>query len=144
MEASHLKKLYRAMAENGYELLELELEPKKRLRLKLDATSNVKLLAEPFEEEIEDEIETDVSSTQIEIRSDKVGTFTFSGETFKHGDMIKKDQTLGFVKGISFQDRIKCSVDGTIASMEINEGDVVDYGRLLFVINMHDGHQAGS
>lgn len=144
MEASHLKKLYRAMAENGYELLELELEPKNKLRLKLDVVSNTKLTAEPYEDESDEETEMEVPSTQIEIRSDKVGTFTFSGETFKPGDLITKDQTLGFVKGISFQDRIKCSVDGTIASMEINEGDVVDYGRLLFVVNMRDSHQNGS
>lgn len=144
MEASHLKKLYQAMAKNGYELLELEFGRKNKLRLKLDTTSNLKLLAEPCTDETCKEIEMGVPSTQIEIRSDKVGSFTFSDEVFKPGDLIKKDQTLGFVKGISFQDRIKCSVDGTISSMEVNEGDVVDYGRLLFVINMRDSHRTGS
>ncbi len=135
MEANQIKKLYQAMAENGFSSLELELAEKNRVRLVLDSSHEnfpgdvIAQLADLDETE-------SAANTQVEIRSDKVGTFTFSERKLKTGDRIKKGETLGLVKGISFQDRIKCSLDGVIHRVEVENGSVVDYGRLLFLVDI--------
>ncbi|MDD3145927.1 MAG: hypothetical protein PHD82_01385 [Candidatus Riflebacteria bacterium] len=136
MEADQIKKLYQAMAENGFSTLELELAEKNRVRLVLDAVheefpgDNVAAQLAAL-----DETESP-ANTQVEIRSDKVGTFAFADRQLKKGDRIKKGEILGLVKGISFQDRIKCSLDGIIRRVEVENGSVVDYGRLLFLVDI--------
>ncbi len=135
MEANQIKKLYQAMTENGFSSLELEIAEKNRVRLVLDSSHEdfpgdvIAQLADLDEAE-------SPASTQVEIRSDKVGTFAFSERKLRAGDRIKKGETLGLVKGISFQDRIKCSLDGVIHRVEVEDGLVVDYGRLLFLVDI--------
>ncbi len=129
MEVKHIRKLYEAMEANGYSSLELELGKSDSLKLVLDQSMPV---VDDFA--IEDQ-EDEFTATQIEIRSDKVGVFSFAKE-IKPGDLIKKGEILGTVKGISFQEKIKCSASGKIASVNIKEGEVVDYGRLLILVEI--------
>lgn len=135
MDANQIKKLYQAMSENGFANLELDLGLQSKIRLTLDTAVEalpsdiIDMLPEDGDEEL-------ITNTQVEIRSDKVGTFSFAERQLKAGDRIKKGETLGIVKGISFQDRIKCSLDGVIHSVEAQNGSVVDYGRLLFLVNI--------
>jgi hypothetical protein len=83
MEADQIKKLYQAMAENGFSSLELELAEKNRVRLVLDAVheefpgDNVAAQLAAL-----DETESP-ANTQVEIRSDKVGTFAFADRQLK-------------------------------------------------------------
>lgn len=135
MEAKQISKLYQAMSANGFSSLDLELGENNRIRLVLDTVSEsipseiVELIPENGDVEA-------ITTTQVEIRSDKVGTFMFADRQLKAGDRIKKGEILGIVKGISFQDRIKCSLDGEIHRVEVLNGSVVDYGRLLFLVNI--------
>lgn len=130
MEVKQIRKLYQAMEENGYTSLELELSPTQNLKMTLDNSSM------PIEDIIlDDEPGEAFASTQIEIRSDKVGIFSFARD-INEGDQIKKGEVLGTVKGISFQDKIKCSASGKIARINIREGEVVDYGRLLLLVEI--------
>lgn len=132
MNVEQIQKLYEAMETNGYESLELEIGEGNKIKMKLDAGK----LQQPVDL-VEDVAEEDViMATQIEIRSDKVGTFNFSEKAIMAGDRIKKGEILGTVKGISFQDKIKCSVDGKIVKVAIQPGGVVDYGRLLFLVEI--------
>lgn len=135
MEAEQIKKLYQAMSENGFSSLELELGENNRVRIALDNRRD-EIPVDVLSDLALVEDEEPVASTQVEIRSDKVGTFSFAGRVLQAGDRIKKGEALGVVKGISFQDRIKCSLDGVISRVEIEEGAVVDYGRLLFLVNI--------
>ncbi len=129
MEVKHIRKLYEAMETNGYSVLELELGKSETLKLVLDQSLPV----------IDDlgcvDQEEAFASTQIEIRSDKVGVFSFTKE-IAPGDLIKRGEILGTVKGISFQEKIKCSASGKIASVNIKEGEVVDYGKLLILVEI--------
>ncbi|NCB38137.1 MAG: hypothetical protein EOM80_05145 [Erysipelotrichia bacterium] len=135
MDANQIKKIYQAMSENAFSSLELELGKMNRIRLVLDSASNA-LVSEIVELPSEVDDKEAISNTQVEIRSDKVGTFFFAERQLKSGDRIKKGETLGMVKGISFQDRIKCSLDGEIGSVKVENGAIVDYGRLLFLVNI--------
>ena len=120
------------MEANGFASLELEIAKGESLKITLDGHT---FPDEDLYDEASDS-EDDIQSTQIEIRSDKVGVFSFVNTGLKVGDQIKKGEILGQVKGISFQDKIKCSVGGRIAKIAINDGEVVDYGRLLLVVEI--------
>jgi len=134
MEAEQIRKIYEAMNENGFNSIELELAEDHKIRMQLDRTP---VLAAVAEEHLgAADHETGTLKTQVEIRSDKVGSFAFAERQLKVGDRIKKGETLGSIKGISFQDRVKCSLDGTIASVAVEPGTIVDYGRLLFVVDL--------
>lgn len=103
MEANQIKKLYQAMTENGFSSLELELAEKNRVRLVLDSSKEG--CPDDVIAQLADLDATEApANTQVEIRSDKVGTFAFSERRLKAGDRIKKDEILGLVKGISFKD----------------------------------------
>ena len=137
MEIDHIKRIYDTMEQNDFELLELDLGSNNKLRLQLEQTEACDMTShEPtLDCDCQDESQT---KTQIDIRSDKVGVFSFAGVPLNAGDKIKKNETLGFVKGISFEDRIKCSVSGVISKANIKDGDIVDFGHLLFVVNLED------
>jgi biotin carboxyl carrier protein len=131
MELNSLKKLYKAMETNGFNEMELEMDGEK-VKMQLDARTYQ--VAEPVQD---NSTEKDViEKTQIEIRSDKVGIFSFADISIEPEATIKKGQTLGTIKGISFQDKIQCSVNGKLSKIAIEEGEVVDYGRLLFVVEI--------
>jgi acetyl-CoA carboxylase biotin carboxyl carrier protein len=132
MEVSQMRRLYEAMEANDFEELELELGKKQKIKIKLDQQVMVDQPVAIGDVESGDEAITD--RTFIEIRSDKVGTF--SGKPLNIGDKITKGEVLGTVNGISFQDKIQCSVDGTLARINIQDGDVVDYGKLLFEVEI--------
>jgi len=134
MEAEQIRKIYEAMNENGFNSIELELGEDHKIRMQLDRAPAFATAAESRQDAAEHE--AGVLKTQVEIRSDKVGSFSFAERQLKAGDRIKKGETLGSIKGISFQDRIKCSLDGTIASVAVEPGTIVDYGRLLFIVDL--------
>ena len=141
MEAKQIKKLYDAMADNGFCELNLELGENEKISMKLDTLSAVEQFPSDvfLNREINGETSEDglgPEKTQIEIRSDKVGIFNFANDEIIAGKEIKKGETLGTVKGISFTDKIKCSTNGIISAIEIKNGGVVDYGCLLFVVDI--------
>ncbi len=133
MEAKQIKKIHEAMEEHGFESIELELGKNRRLRLQLEKGIGQKpVLVEALTSEKEELIK----NTQIEIRSDKVGSFYFADRQLKAGDKISKGEVIGSIKGISFKDSVKCSVDGVLQSAAVENGSVVDYGRLLFIVDI--------
>lgn len=134
METEQIRKLYEAMSENGFNSIELELEKDHKIRMRLDSPPVIGSSDLAVCEALEDE--DGQKTTQIEIRSEKVGSFSFAERELKVGDHINKGEILGSIKGISFQDRIKCSIDGVIAAVAVEPGAIVDYGRLLFVVNI--------
>ncbi|MBU1109399.1 MAG: hypothetical protein KKB51_22150 [Candidatus Riflebacteria bacterium] len=134
MEVEQIRRIYEAMDANGFSNIELELGEDNKIRIQLDVPPVVTYTGEAlpvFADEANGPVRT-----QVEIRSDKVGFFSFADRQLKVGDRIKKGEILGSIKGISFQDRVKCSLDGVIASVEVEPGLIVDYGRLLFVVNI--------
>lgn len=134
MDVNQMRRLYEAMEANDFEELELELGKKQRMKIKLDRQYMVEEPVVGHGSEAEEDVGPD--RTFIEIRSEKVGTFSFGNKSLNTGDRIKKGETLGTVNGISFQDNITCSVDGTLARISIKDGDVVDYGKLLFEVEI--------
>ncbi len=135
METKQIKKLYQAMTDHGFSCLDLKLGENDRIKIVTDNPA-IEHSAGDFLEFADLDDDNPPHPTQVEIRSDKVGVFAFSDRRLQPGDHIKKGETIGLVKGISFQERIKCSLDGIISRVEVAADDVVDYGRLLFVVDI--------
>lgn len=135
MELNQIKKLYEAMENNGFAKLEVEINGSECLTLKMDQAPDSRQTPGECCDSLKSE-EDVLKNTQIEIRSDKVGVFSFADRVLQVGDRIKKGELLGVVKGISFQDKIKCSAGGTVIKVAIDNGGVVDYGKLLLVVEI--------
>ena len=134
MNIKQIKDLHASMAMHGYSELNLELKGQSNLKLVIDESLTPAMQIETVQSQ-DDKI-AEFPTTQIEIRSDKVGTFSFKDREIKLNDEIKKGEIIGIVDGISFKEIIKCSVNGVVTSVNIAEGEVVDYGRLLFVVDI--------
>ncbi len=136
MNSEKIKKLYTAMSENGFNELELEIGGDEKIRLVLESQTNEYLQPGNF---VEDNLDSDdvIEKTQLEIRSDKVGVFNFTDKKIELGMTVEKGEILGSIKGISFKDNIKCAVGGVLSEINVQEGTVVDFGKLLFMIDLN-------
>lgn len=135
MEAKQIRRIYEAMADNGFSTIEVAIGPNNKIRLQLDEASQADACVDGIDFPCSEEA-AEIPRTQVEIRSDKVGVFSFADRQLQVGDTIRKGEILGTIKGISFQDKVKCSLDGVLETVFIENGSVVDYGRLLFVVNI--------
>jgi len=73
------------------------------------------------------------------VESPLVGTFYAAPspdeEPFvKVGDTVKKGQVLGIVEAMKLMNEIECEFDGIIADILVKNGDMVEYGQPLFII----------
>ena len=73
------------------------------------------------------------------IKSPMVGTFyskpSPNKETFvKTGDIVKKGQVICIVEAMKLMNEIESEFDGEIAEICVNDGDIVEYGQPLMVI----------
>jgi biotin carboxyl carrier protein len=137
MNSEKIKKLYSAMSENGFNELELEIGGDEKIRLVLETQTNECFQTQGSIESI-NESEDLIEKTQLEIRSDKVGVFHFTDKKLELGMNVEKGEILGSIKGISFKDNIKCVVGGTLSEIHVQEGTVVDFGKLLFILDLNN------
>lgn len=141
MEINRIKKLYRAVAENGYSEFELRIGQNNRVKFVLENV--IEKSAERLDEsKIQDEVNPDditaEISTNLEIFSDKVGVYVAPDKSIAVGDKIKKEDPFGFIKGISFKDPIKFPKNGKIKEICVSDGEIVDYGKLLCILEIGD------
>lgn len=74
-----------------------------------------------------------------EVKAPLVGTFYSASapdaEAFvKVGDTVKKGQTLGIIEAMKLMNEIECEYDGVVEAINIENGQMVEYGQTLFVI----------
>lgn len=73
------------------------------------------------------------------VESPLVGTFYAASspdaEPFvTKGDTVKKGQVLGIVEAMKLMNEIECEFDGVVADILVKNGDMVEYGQPLFII----------
>jgi acetyl-CoA carboxylase biotin carboxyl carrier protein len=76
----------------------------------------------------------------VKIESPIVGTFyrkpSPDSEVFvKEGDMVKKGDTLCIIEAMKLMNEIEATSSGRIEKICLTEGQVVEYGEVLFLIN---------
>jgi acetyl-CoA carboxylase biotin carboxyl carrier protein len=75
----------------------------------------------------------------LQIKSPMVGTFYSSpqpGEPafMKVGDRVKNDTVVCLIEAMKFFNPVKSDCTGSIAKICIKDGDAVEYGQLLFLV----------
>lgn len=68
-----------------------------------------------------------------------VGTFysapSEGAEPFVHvGDTVKKGQIVGIVEAMKLMNEVESEFEGTVVSIPVNNGDIVEYGEPLVII----------
>jgi acetyl-CoA carboxylase biotin carboxyl carrier protein len=80
------------------------------------------------------------NSNFMKVESPLVGTFyrkpSPEAEVFaKEGDTVKKGKTLCIVEAMKLMNEIEAPCDGKIEKVLVNDGKVVEFGEVLFLIN---------
>lgn len=71
-----------------------------------------------------------------ELRSPMVGTFHFAkGKESLIGKALKKGETACVIEAMKLMNEIAMEEDGEIAWIAVEEGEMVEYGQLLFTFN---------
>ena len=143
MEISQLKQIYQLMSDNDFDEIELRFGENDRVKMTRSANSsksakleNIKLSETKIQNTQTTESLSDSSKT--EILSELVGVFQFmdEDESFfpKVGDEVAMGEKLGKILSLNSIKEIKSPIDGRISEIAVKKDDIVDYGRLLFVI----------
>ena len=74
-----------------------------------------------------------------QIKAPLVGTYYSASapdaEPFvKIGDTVKKGQTLGIIEAMKLMNEIESEYDGVVEDILVENGQMVEYGQVLFVI----------
>lgn len=146
-----LKKLLKLMDKN--QLVELSIEEgENKISLKKSCPSpvqNVPLIHYQFPQVTQPQTKESVSQQPkkeevkefCEIKSPLVGTFYRSPKPgappfVNVKDKITKGQTLCIVEAMKVMNEIKSDVDGIIVEICVKDGEPVDFGRVLFKVEL--------
>jgi len=137
MDTEQIKRLYEALHKEGFSFIDLHHQGN-RIRMVIDSIR--KTSDEPKAKTItvaDNRIETHTpTSNLVNINSERVGIFSFGKSPVVLHQVIEKGAVVGFIKGISFQDQVKSPVKGKISTVHVREGDIVEFGRLLFIVEL--------
>lgn len=131
--------------EDMFERLSLsELEVQEEdffLRLKRDFRSPENVEKEPVTNKNEVKNEPEAGEAKavngFEVKAPLLGVFNGSvgdKEALKKGDRVSKGDVLCTLEAMKMLNEVKSPVDGTVAKVLANEGDLVEYDQVLFVI----------
>ena len=107
---------------------------------KLDSTL---VMDSKNEEIITEEIDSEESSLEgcFIVKSPMVGTFysspTENGDSYvKIGDLVSNESILCIIEAMKLMNEIECEVEGTVAKIFVNNGDVVEFGQPIMAIKL--------
>ncbi|WP_346887759.1 acetyl-CoA carboxylase biotin carboxyl carrier protein [Clostridium sp. UBA1056] len=95
------------------------------------------------EEIITEEIDREENSLEgcFIVKSPMVGTFysspTENGDSYvKIGDLVSNESILCIIEAMKLMNEIECEVEGTVAKIFVNNGDVVEFGQPIMAIKL--------
>ncbi|SEG38350.1 acetyl-CoA carboxylase biotin carboxyl carrier protein [Butyrivibrio sp. Su6] len=123
-------------------LSELEVHEKDFfLKLKRDLKSSEIVEKEPVANKNEVKNEPEAGEAKavsgFEVKAPLLGVFNGSvgdKKALKKGDRVSKGDVLCTLEAMKMLNEVKSPVDGTMAKVLANEGDLVEYDQVLFVI----------
>lgn len=123
-------------------LSELEVHEKNFfLKLKRDLKSSENVEKEPVANKNEVKNEPEAGEAKavsgFEVKAPLLGVFNGSvgdKKALKKGDRVSKGDVLCTLEAMKMLNEVKSPVDGTVAKVLANEGDLVEYDQVLFVI----------
>jgi acetyl-CoA carboxylase biotin carboxyl carrier protein len=136
LDKEKLKEFIKFMDENGLSELEIE-EEGKRIRLKRGPSGEPVIVSQGTqasnkEKEVKDE-------NIVEIKSPMVGTFyraASPGATpyVDIGKVIKPGDVVCIIEAMKLMNEIKAEVGGKITKISVENGEPIEFGQTLFVI----------
>lgn len=156
METNQLKEIYKIMTDNGYDEIELKIGESDRVRMVRDksikggSNKNRNIVKQVTTNELPTVAKTTVDATtsqNTEICSELVGIFQFMDDDENYwpkiGDSVAMGEKLGRISNLNNSVKeIKSPIDGRIVNITVGHDSIVDYGRLLFVIEAADESKA--
>ncbi len=136
MELEKLKDFIKFMEENS--LCELEVEEEgKRIRLK-KFSENQPVVVSHISPPVKEEKETKKEGL-IEVKSPMVGTFYRAPSPgakpyVEVGDTIKSGDVVCIIEAMKLMNEIKAEIGGKISQVLIENGQPVEFGQTLFVL----------
>ncbi len=95
------------------------------------------------EEIITEEIDREENSLEgcFIVKSPMVGTFysspTENGDSYvKIGDLVSNESIICIIEAMKLMNEIECEVEGTVAKIFVNNGDVVEFGQPIMAIKL--------
>ena len=143
MELDEIKNLIELLQDSDITELQIEKEGSK-LKIKrekfMTAFEPSTIISKPASALVEEMTETVDDQKLIPINSPIVGIF-FSAQSPESppfvtvGSRVTKGQVLCIVEAMKLMNEIECDTDGTIAKVLIENGQPVEYGEPLFLVD---------
>lgn len=137
MELEKLKEFIAFMNENN--LCELEIEEEgRRIRLKKFSESQPPIISQNIVAPPKEKVEESTKNT-IEIKSPMVGTFyrapSPGAKPYKEvGDIVKPGDIVCIIEAMKLMNEIKSEVSGKIIQVLVENGEPVEFGQPLFIL----------
>jgi len=136
-----IKEMLKVMNENG--LVELEVEKDgTKLRLKKESRGEVVTHIERPAAQVKEEIPRvlrEIPKNLVEIKSPMVGTFYRAPAPnappfVEVGGEVVKEQVVCIIEAMKLMNEIKSEVKGRIAEILLENGEPIEFGQVLFLI----------
>ena len=151
MEYKEIKQLMEDMENSNLSSLDISLPDGTKINIKKDIEKNVKeynesnkkINIENENNQIDFTVQNNKQENEIEtkniLKSPMVGTFYLkpsptSAPYVEIGKEVKKGDTLCIIEAMKLMNEIESEYDGKIAKILVKDGEPVEYGTQLFVI----------
>ncbi len=144
MDVNDVKELLELI--EGKDIIEIEYSHgDKKIRIVRSSSGRVKKAQEvqqarPAEVQPEAEVDTTAEKLLVSVNSPFVGTFycapSPSEKPFVEiGSRVKKGQTIGIVEAMKLMNAIEADADGSVKQILKKDGEPVEFGEPLFIID---------
>jgi len=133
LESSNLNEIEVSQGEESVRISKGNTSQKDLTHGSINTSEAIDLRKDTFKQEIKKTIDGN------EIKAPIVGTFyrkpSPDKEPFvKIGDNIKKGDVICIIEAMKMMNEIKSDFEGKVAAIEINDGQPVEYGQTIFII----------
>jgi len=73
--------------------------------------------------------------TYVTINAEVVGVFRDAAQPPAPGEALKSDQVLGYIEALRLRNEVRCPLDATLVAQVVVDGQPVDFGESLFVVD---------
>ncbi|MBQ6588055.1 MAG: biotin/lipoyl-binding protein [Butyrivibrio sp.] len=107
--------------------------------IKLVLKKNIVAVAEPASVNVtvpKADVPKENKANGTEVKAPLLGVFysEVNGKALKVGDMVKKGDVLCSIEAMKMMNEVKAPVDGKVTNINAKEGDLVEFGQVLFAI----------